>query len=192
MEVKDAILGRRSVRRFSKEGISSDTLIDLVGFARLSPSTINLQPLEFIVVDDEEMVGEVFSFIKLGILLPEGERTKEDQRPRAYIVVLVNTKVMSSNYGRDVGAAVQNILLGATDLGLGGVFVASIDREKIRGLFGVPEKYNIDSVVGLGHPAEEVVAFDSDGDDMRYYRDEGGVHRVPKRRLQDILHINRF
>lgn len=192
MDVIDAILRRRSIRRFTRETVERETLIELVDCARLAPSTLNYQALEFVVVDEEKTVDEMFSNIKLALFLPEDQRPTFDERPTAYIVILADTEVMKSNFERDVGASAENILLGAVARGLGGVLIWSVDRDGVRGLLNVPERYAVDSVVALGHPAEEAKVVEPVGDNLRYYRDDKGVHNVPKRALKTILHINGF
>jgi hypothetical protein len=49
----------------------------------------------------------------------------------------------------------------------------------------------VDSVVALGYPAEEPVVEDLE-DSVKYWKDESGRLHVPKRRLQDVIHFNRF
>jgi nitroreductase len=192
MDVIDAILKRRSIRRFTRDRVDRDVLIELVDFARLAPSTLNYQALEFVVIDEVKTVDEMFNNVKLALFLPEDQRPTFDVRPAAYIIVLADTDVMKKDFERDVGAAAENILLGAVARGLGGVLMWSVDRDAVRGLLSVPERYVIDSAIALGHPAEEAVAVEPKGDDLRYYRNERGVHSVPKRALETVLHLNKF
>jgi nitroreductase len=192
MDSIEAIKRRRTIRRFGRKAVDRDILVELVDLARLAPSTINLQPLEFIVVDDAERLREMFPLVKLGALLPEDQRPKADEGAAAYIVILVNTDILKAAYERDVGAAVENILLGGFSHGLGSAFIWSVDRDSIRNLFGIPENYAVDCVVALGHPAEESVAVEMMGGDTRYWRDEDGTHRVPKRTLESVLHVNGY
>ncbi len=191
MDIKDALLKRRTIRRFERAKVNREILVDLVDYGRLAPSTINLQPLEFLVVDEDGPVDKMFSVIKLGGLLPEDQKPTFEERPAAYIIILANTDIIKSMYERDVGASVENILLGAVAHGLGGVLVWAIDRDKIREFFNIPENYAIDCAVALGHPAEVVKVIDAKGD-VRYYHDDDGVHIVPKRPLKGILHLNEF
>ncbi|MEJ2521182.1 MAG: nitroreductase family protein, partial [Desulfuromonadales bacterium] len=80
----------------------------------------------------------------------------------------------------DDGIAMQNILLGAVDKGLGGCILRAVHKPALRDLFQLPERYDIMDVVALGKPAE-VVQIEEVGTDgnTRYYRDEEGVHHVP-------------
>lgn len=192
MNVTDAIRGRRTIRRFERKPVDRDVLVSMVDLARLCPAAANLQPLEYIIVDEDGPVDECFPLIRLGAFLPDDEKPVFDERPAAYIVILVNTTIMKNGYQWDVGAAGQNIMLEAVARGLGSCFIANVDREGMAKLLSIPEAYAIDAVIALGHPAERAVVIDAPGQDMRYYREPDGTHTVPKRRREDILHLNRF
>ena len=192
MEIIDLIKNRRTIRRFERKGVPRDILVDLCDLARLAPSAANLQPLEYIVVDDDDKIKKLFAHAHLAGFRPEDERPKETERPGGYIVVIVNTEIMKNFYERDVGAAVQNILLGALGYGLGGCFIYNMNRNKIKELLGVPETHLVDSVVALGYPAEESRWVELEGDDLKYWKDSDGIQNVPKRKLERLLHINKF
>ena len=111
----------------------------------------------------------------------------EGERPSAYIVILGDTKLHKS-FGCDHGIAAQSIMLGATERGLGGCMIGSIDRPRLRQVLGIPERYEILLVLALGKPAETVVLEDVGPDgDIKYYRDEEDVHHVPKRTLGELI-----
>jgi nitroreductase len=192
MDVISAVSKRRSIRRYRRKPVDRALLVGMVNAAHLAPSTINLQPLEYIVVDDEAIAGQLFPNTRMGALLAERDRPTKQERPSAYIVVLVNSAIMKSGYEYDVGCAAQNALLAAVSFGLGACFIRNIDRNEIRVLLKVPAEYEVDSVIAVGHPAHEPEAEDTETGDVRYYLDESGVHRVPKRTMEKILHLNRF
>jgi nitroreductase len=128
----------------------------------------------------------------MGALLLENEQPTAEARPAAFIAVLVNTRVTKSGYEYDIGCAVQNALLVAVANGLGACFIRNINRGEIRGLLAVPEEYEIDAIIAVGYPAHKPVAEDTQGAEVRYYQDGMGIHRVPKRAMERILHLNRF
>jgi nitroreductase len=192
MDVFSAIRTRRSVRKYDRRPVDRASLLEMVNAARLAPSAVNLQPLEYIVVDDQDSVSRLFVHTRMGALLPARERPTAEVRPAAFIAVLVNTTVMKSGYEYDVGCAVQNALLTAAARGLGACFIRNIDRDEIRGLLAVPAEYEIDTVIAVGYPAQQPVAEETKGNDVRYYLDAAGIHRVPKRTMERILHLNRF
>lgn len=80
------------------------------------------------------------------------------------------------------------MLLGATEKGLGGCILGSIQRDRLRGELDIPGHLKIRLVVALGKPAETVVLEDVEpGGDIRYWRDEKGIHHVPKRKLKELI-----
>jgi nitroreductase len=79
-------------------------------------------------------------------------------------------------------------MLGATERGLGGCMIGSVKRPRLRSELAIPERYEILLVLALGKPAETVVIEDLPADgNIDYYRDEAGVHHVPKRSLDELI-----
>ena len=80
------------------------------------------------------------------------------------------------------------MLLGATELGLSGCMIASMDKSAIQTALGLPEEYDLVLTIALGKAAEKIMLEDViDPDDIEYYRDDEGVHHVPKRSLRDLI-----
>jgi len=59
MELQEAILKRRSVRKFTEDRVTDEQLRDIFEAVRWSPSWANTQPWEFIVVRDRKLIEEV-------------------------------------------------------------------------------------------------------------------------------------
>jgi nitroreductase len=191
MQTQEAIRRRRSIRKFQPKKIPQSLLLSLVDAARLAPSAANLQPLEYIIIDDNEIKEKVFPHTKwAGYIAPEGT-PEEGERPAAYILILVNRKIKSRWEGHDVGAAAQTILLLATSMGLGSCWLGAINRGKIRTILNIPSHYKVDSLIALGYPAQECVV-EEVKDSIKYWKDEEGRIHVPKRNINDILHINKY
>jgi nitroreductase len=111
----------------------------------------------------------------------------EGERPSAYIIILCDTDI-SSSAGVDHGIAAQSILLGATEMGLGGCIIGSIKRDRLREALDIPARYEILLVLAPGKPKEKVVLETAgDNGDIKYWRDSEGIHHVPKRPLDDII-----
>jgi nitroreductase len=185
---KDMVLKTRSYRRFCEDAaISLEILRELVDLARFSASARNMQPLKYVLCCNRETNAAVFSTLAWAGYLTDWPGPVEGERPAAYIVVL-GDKSLSQSFGVDHGIAMQSILLGATEKGLGGCIVGSIQRERLRQILAIPERYDILNVVALGKPKETVV-LDSVGPDgdVKYWRDAQQVHHVPKRALPDII-----
>ncbi|HEX9973263.1 MAG TPA: nitroreductase family protein [bacterium] len=191
MNVYDLILKRRTIRRFKQQPIAEPILKKFVNAGRLAPSGANLQPLEFIVVNDPELVEQIFPAVKwAGYIAPAGD-PPEGARPVAYILVLINTAIKPKHGEVDAAAAIENMILAALDEGIGSCWMGAIDREQLRVMLSIPPKYDIDSVLSLGYPDESPVIKDMENS-IRYWKDEKGVLHVPKRKLEDIIHYNQF
>jgi nitroreductase len=187
LDLEEAIYKRRTIRRFKQDKIPLEILKKLIDFARVAPSGTNLQAVEYIIVHKPEMGDNVFPLVKWARSLPRGERTPEiGRRPTAYIVVLLNTKIKKSYYKFDVGASVENILLGAVNYGLGACWMGSFNAIKIRALLKIPEFYQITHVISLGYPDEESVV-ESYEDSYTYWKDDKGIMHVPKRSLDGVI-----
>jgi nitroreductase len=187
----DVAVSRRTIRQFKSDEIPYSVLERAVNTGRLAPSGANLQPLDFIIVDREELKKEIFPCLKWAAYIAPNGNPAPGCQPTAYIVVLVDTEVRGKMYEYDVGAAMENMILSALSEGVGSCWLLNIDRDKLRTLLAVPEKYRVDSVLALGYPAEEPQV-EVQGDSCRYWKDEEGLFHVPKRRLEDVLHRNQF
>jgi len=198
MDLMTAITQRRSVRAFGQEPIDPAVLSQMIEAARVGPSAANRQPLEYLVVTDPETCQALYECLKwAAYIAPHGD-PPPDGRPTAYVVVLRNQELeLAAQAAYDVGAAIQTILLVAVAQGLGACWLRSVNVPRAGGLLGVPEGYTLDSVVALGRPAEQPVRVDlAPGDAglevIKYWRDQSGLHHVPKRALEAVLHWNRF
>jgi len=94
-------------------------------------------------------------------------------------------------YLRDVGLATENILLYAEGEHIGSCILCNINRNKLQEVLNIPHRLGIDSVIAFGYKGEIAVA-EEFTDSVKYWRDELGVHHVPKRSLDNILHYNKF
>jgi len=186
--IEDLIAQNRSCRRFYQDHqVDLETLKSLVNLGRMSASGANLQPLKYIISCDPSQNAKIFACLAWAAYLKDWQGPEAGERPSAYIIVLADTQV-SKDAGCDHGIASQSILLGARDRGLGGCMIASINRETLRQHLDIAQQYKILLVLAIGKPKEEIV-LDRVGPDggIRYWRDENGVHHVPKRDLDEII-----
>lgn len=190
MDFYDVIVSRRTIRRFTQKPIALPMLSKFVNAARLAPSAANLQPLEYLIVTHETLCAKLFETLGWAAYLQPKWVPSEDERPMAYIVILM-TDTKNPYYQRDVGFASATIVLAAEAEGLGSCVLCNIDREKIQNIFALPSSIAVDSVIALGYKAEKPVVEDLEGS-VKYWRDEQDVLHVPKRKLDDIIHINKF
>jgi len=188
MTIAELVRKNRSYRRFDqKVAINADTLRELVGLARLSPSAANRQPLKFILSGDVATNAKIFAHIHWAGYLKDWGGPREGERPTAYIIILTDTEI-SKESPTDIGIVAQSMMLGATERGLGGCMIGSIDRDDLRKALEIPERYAISLILALGKPVETVVLEDvGPSGDIKYYRDAQGVHHVPKRLLSELI-----
>lgn len=186
--LRDLVLKNRSYRRFYQETvIELDTLRGLIDLGRLSASARNLQPLKYILSCDARRNSLIFPHLGWAGYLTDWPGPREGERPSAYIIMLGDTEISRSFYC-DHGIAAQSILLGATEKGLGGCIIMSIQKEGLRKALGISRRYEMLLVLVLGKPKETVV-IDTIGPtgDIKYWRDRSGTHHVPKRTLDDRI-----
>jgi nitroreductase len=186
--ITELVKKNRSCRRFYEDhAVETETLKEFVNLARMSASGANLQPLKYLLSCDPQKNAEIFSCLAWAGYLKDWPGPGEGERPAAYIVLLGDTSI-SESAGCDHGIAAQTILLGAREKGLAGCMLGSIDRNKLRDSLNIPSQLKILLVLAIGKPKEEVV-LETVGSDksIRYWRDNEGVHHVPKRKLEDII-----
>jgi nitroreductase len=186
--IEELVRKNRSYRKFHQEvPIEPETLRQLVDLGRLSASALNMQPLKYVLSCDAKKNALIFPTLGWAAYLKDWNGPEEGERPSAYIVVLLDTEIGRSA-GCDHGIAAQSILLGATERGLGGCMIATVNRKELSQALTIEPRYEIVIVIALGKPKETVVIekMEPDGD-FKYWRDSQGVHHVPKRELDDII-----
>lgn len=186
--IRELVLKNRSYRRFYQEkSIEIDTLRELVDLARLSPSGANKQILRYILSNTKEKNDEISKCIFWAGYYKDWDGPEEGEKPSAYMVIVKDT-TFGSGIPQDDGIAVQSILLGAVEIGLGGCIIGNIDRNSLREKLNLDDKYEISLVLALGYPKEEVVIETiNESGDVKYWRDENQVHHVPKRTLEELI-----
>ena len=187
MDITKLIKKNRSFRRFDQSvRISYDKLVTYIDMARHSASGTNRQPLKFLVFNKENDCARVFPYTRWAGYLKDWDGPEEGERPAAYIVILGDTDI-ASNYFVDHGIAAQSILLGAAADDNGGCMIGSIDRVGLSANLNLPDRLEILLIIALGKPAEKVVVETIRDNDHKYWRDEQGVHHVPKRSLDELI-----
>ena len=185
---KDLVTQNRSCRRFdNSHKIDKSTLRELIELARNGASGANKQPLKYVICRDEQKNEAIFSCLGWAAYLKDWKGPVKEERPAAYIVILGDHSI-SDNFFCDHGIAAQSILLGARTMGLGGCMFASINIKMLKEYLNIGEHLEPKLVVALGKPIEEIQIDELGQDgDIKYWRDETGVHHVPKRNLTDII-----
>jgi len=188
MNFKNLVKNNRSYRRFDEQfRIERETLVELIELARYAASGRNAQPLKYFLSNNKDLNEQIFTTLAWAGYLKEWPGPEKGERPSAYIVVLLDRDI-SDSFLCDDGIAMQNILLGAIDKGLGGCIIRSINKPRLSAFLQLPDRFEIIDVVALGKPVETVMITNvGDDGDIRYYRDENGIHYVPKRSVDELI-----
>lgn len=183
----DLVAKNRSYRRFDESvEITLDQLTGWIDLARLSASGRNAQPLKYILSVEREKNAKIFSTLGWAAYLKEWDGPVENERPSAYVVQLLDAAI-GKTFFCDDGIAMQSILLGAVEAGYGGCIFRTINKPRLMELLNIPDQYQIINVIALGKPNEKVVIDEIKDGDFKYWRDENGVHHVPKRNINELI-----
>jgi len=152
MELKDVLRMRRSVRKFTDEPVSPEHIDALMHAAMSGPSACNRQPWQFYVVSNVDMIAE----------LRKATHFTNIKAPLAIVVCGDLSKALpmalSEYWIQDCSAATENILLRATDLGLGavwcGIHLQKRAEQKVSATLGLDKKLAPLNVIWVGHPDE--------------------------------------
>lgn len=178
----DTLLHRnRSYRGYDPaRKVTEEELRKLVGVVSLTASGMNRQVLRFHPVLEPE---KILPHITLGAALPQEHLPKPGMEPSAFLVVC-STVPEDKVVDIDLGFAAQSILLKATEMGLGGLFILNFRKEAVKQALGLPLEPV--AVIAVGKPAESVFLLPSDGENLSYYRKDG-VHYVPKLTAEHLM-----
>lgn len=188
--ITKTIAETRTYRIFDEyHEISTDVLNSLIELARLAGSARNCQPWQYVLINTTTDCAKIFPHIRWAGYLIDWDGPVEGQRPTAYIICILNKNWLKGTEKEaqfDLGISSQNILLGATDLGLGGCRIGAFSKD-LASLFPLEEKQSLELVIALGKPAEKVQVDAVDNGDIKYWRDESELHHVPKRSSEDVV-----
>lgn len=153
LDVINAIFKRRSVRKYSDKKVDKETITILLKAAMAAPTAVNCQPWEYIVVDEVEKLSKIKEkFIYARYNAPVA------------IIVCGNMNLALKGEDQDLwvqdcSASIENILIAATGLGLGSVWIGTYPMENrvsfLKEIFNIPKHVIPLSIVYIGYPAEE-------------------------------------
>jgi nitroreductase len=146
----DVVFSRRSIRKFTPEPVGGDDLTRLAEAGMAAPSSMNRRPWHLVVVTERETLD------RLAEAHPHGKMLFE---AAAAIAVCGDTGISPDYWVQDCSAVTENILIAATALGLGSVWLGSHPRtervEAIREILSIPDGIGVLSLIAIGHPGEE-------------------------------------
>ncbi len=186
--LSELITKNRSYRRFIEEKkLTQADLIELVRIARICPNAANLQTIRYYISTAQETNDILFDNIKWAGYLRYWDGPEPGERPTGYILIMAPANA-TNHHLIDTGIVAQSMLLRATEMGFGGCMIASINKDEVQARLILPEEYSISLAIAFGYPSETVVIDEVvDPDDIEYWRDDDGVHHVPKRKTEDLI-----
>jgi len=147
VEVFEAIKGRRSVRKYTRNPVPEEFVVKILDAGRWAPSAGNSQPWSFVVLKDEEVKRKVAEATTYGKFLADASLG---------IAVVIDPQA-STHPVEDGAIATQNMLLAAYALGLGGCWIGSYNsvyEERVKEILSIPKNQRLLSIISIGFPAE--------------------------------------
>jgi nitroreductase len=151
-EIEEIFLRRWSPRAMSGQAVSEEALMQLFEAARWAPSSANAQPWRFVYA----RIGTEF-FARFFDLLVEGNKSWCGRA--GVLVVVLSKNVLDSGrptrtHSFDAGAAWMSLALQGSALGLVVHGMAGFDYDRARAEIGVPEEYDVEAMIAIGHPGK--------------------------------------
>jgi nitroreductase len=143
MEVSEAVRTVLAVRQYRDKAVPRDVVRRIVEAGRLTGSSMNRQPWQFVVVENREMLG------RLGAAATTGPYIA--QAPLAVAVAVEK----ASRFGVSDGSrAIQSMMLTAWSDGVGSNWVGFLGLDKAKALLGIPDELELLAIVPFGYPAK--------------------------------------
>jgi len=148
--ILEAIYSRRSIREFTEQPVEPSILDEIVQAGIWAPSGLNNQPWRFVIVQERQMVESLAELTHYSNVV---------RAAQALIAVYLDTSAMYDEVKdhQAVGACIQNMLLATEALGLGGVWLGQIlkNKEQVNSLFGLQAELDLMAVLAIGHPSHK-------------------------------------
>ena len=197
IQMANLVASCRSFRRFDEgRRVPEEFLLELVDIARLCANGANRQLLRFRVVSDPVACDAVFAELAWSGYFKDWAGPAAGERPTGYVVIAAERNAAGKPAAPiaevDCGIAAQTMMLAARSAApsYAGCMLKAFTPRLIDVLGLDAERYELKLVCAFGLPAEEVrlepLSASPDGS-IKYWRDDAGVHHVPKRSLEDVL-----
>ncbi len=181
-ELMKIIKQRRSVRSFIKDSeITDEDINKLLGAAKYVPSARNIQPIEFIVIRDKKSLNDLckscqqnqMAMVSVAIVIIGDILLARKVDGLSSHSATTAEKGSSLFLYMDAAAAIQNVCLAATSLGIDTVWISSFHEKEVANTLKLPETYIPLAVLPLGKRKHEPFS-------------------PPKRSIKERTHIDTF
>ncbi len=171
MQTWDALRARRNVRSYTDAQIAEDDLKRILEAGRRTPSSMNTQPWDFVVVTDRDRLRHLAGVWRYAAHVEGSAATialvfratddAEERETRQY----------------DLGQATMSIMLAAADLGIASSHASVGDQALAREILGLPDDRECAILVALGYPADRPLS---------------PIERPKRRPFDDVVHHERW
>lgn len=164
MDVKNCILSRRSIRKFTDQPVDHQTLETIISLAAYAPSWKNTQISRYIAIEDPQMLDEICkTYAPFNARVIGNCKTLIAQTFIKSRSGFERDGSFSTDRGEgwqyyDCGIACQTFCLAAQDLGVGSVVLGIFDRKGLEQYLQVPEDQELMALIAIGYPAETPTA----------------------------------
>lgn len=159
MSFLDLLKNRYSLRNFSETPIEREKIEKCILAATLAPSACNKKPWRFIVVDDVSKKKELFEGA-FDLVVPNNFTSKAPCIVVACAEIDIIVHKLAGGFKKidyhmlDMGAAIENLILEATELGIGSCWIGWFKQKSIKKILNLPRNFKIVSLIALGYPSE--------------------------------------
>ena len=156
MELLKLLQSRRSIRKYTDEHISDETLEKILQAGLLAPSSRAIYPVELVAVRDKEMLRGLSECKAAGAAMLKNADAA---------IVVVGDTAKSDAWIEDCSITMTLMMLEATEQGVGNCWVQCRGRqtsegtstgERIKSLLDIPDNFGVLAILSLGMPAEEL------------------------------------
>lgn len=144
----DYILNRRSIRKYKDNEVSDEMINEIVKAGMNAPAARNLKISEYVIIKDKEVLNKIVEKNPHAHMLNE-----------APVGIVVCGKEASEFWVQDLSASTENILLKATELGLGscwiGVYPIDQKEKDMKEILNIPDDVRVFSLISIGYANEE-------------------------------------
>ncbi|MCC6094015.1 MAG: nitroreductase family protein [Eubacterium sp.] len=167
MDAKYCIISRRSVRKYSPEPVSEETIRKIVDAARFAPSWKNTQTVRYYAVYDQALKEKIAENDTLGFEFNRKTIT------RCPVLIVLTSKKNISGYEKDgtystpmgkhwqsydAGIATEALELAAFSYGVGTVTLGIFDADRVGEDMGIPDDEEVSGLIAMGYPVKQGVA----------------------------------
>lgn len=171
METWDAIRARRNVRGYANRPIPGEDLDRILEAGRRTPSSMNQQAWDFVIVTDRDRLVELSTVWRFA------EHVATSAATIALVMPASGDPDRRETFQYDLGQVTMSMMLAAADLGVGSGHAAVGDQANARRILGLPDDRECAWLIALGYPLD---------------RPLGPIARPKRRPLDEVVHRERW